>query len=212
FRQQMLSAQVERIDAVLYTHPHADHVHGIDDLRGFALSQREQIPVYADYQTQDRLIEGFNYCFAGGQFNMYPPILQMNTLATNVATSVSGEGGAIHILPVLQTHGPIHSLGFRFSMDENLQSGGLCYSSDVSAIPQESLPLLQALDVWILDALQYKPHISHFSVSEALEITQKLLPTRAILTHLHIPLDYETLRSELPGNIEPAFDGMVIEL
>ncbi len=211
FRQQMLSADAKSLDAVLYTHPHADHVHGIDDLRGFALAQRERINVYADRATQDRLDEGFAYCFKQPEGSIYPPILNACELNAGKPVMVSGEGGNIHVLPVLQTHGPIHSLGFRFATEPRFDKGGFCYSPDISDIPVDSLQHLQNLDCWILDALQYKPHISHFSVSEALEWVQKLKPGKAILTHMHIPLDYQTLKAELPAGIEPAYDGMVIE-
>ena len=210
FRQQMLAASVPRLDGVLYTHPHADHVHGIDDLRGYALAQREMINVHADSQTLKRLREGFGYCFEQVNGSMYPPILQANEIVAGTPVEIEGEGGPIQALPVLQVHGPIHSLGFRFGKD--LSSGGLCYSPDASDIPEESIPLLQDLDCWIIDALQHKPHISHFSVSETLEWITRLKPQRSILTHMHIPLDYNALRKELPPGVEPGYDGLQIEL
>lgn len=212
FRQQMLSASVKRLDGVLYTHPHADHVHGIDDLRGFALAQGERIGIYADENTHDRLMEGFGYCFRQPEGSMYPPILESKRLKAGLPVVIDGEGGAIHALPVLQVHGPIHSLGFRFSSNRSFDEGGLCYSPDISDVPATSEPLLHNLDCWVLDSLQYKPHISHFSVSEALEWVAKLKPERCFLTHMHIPLDYNQLRRELPKNVEPAYDGLVLEV
>ncbi|MGI9353443.1 MAG: MBL fold metallo-hydrolase [Rhizobiaceae bacterium] len=212
FRQQMLNANVKSINAVLYTHPHADHIHGIDDLRGFALAQRERIDIYADENTQQRLHQGFDYCFTQPKDSMYPPILNACELHAGRPVMISGKGGNIHALPVLQVHGPIHSLGYRFSPDGKFTSGGLCYSPDISDIPGESLEHLQALDFWIVDALQYKPHISHFSVTEALEWVDNLKPGHTVFTHMHIPLDYKTLKAELPEHVVPGFDGMTIEL
>lgn len=211
FRHQMLRANAKSLDAVLYTHPHADHVHGIDDLRGFALAQRARIAIYADKDTQDRLNEGFSYCFKQPEGSMYPPILDANELVAGRPVMIMGKGGTIHALPVLQIHGPIHSLGFRFSTDGDFKTGGLCYSPDVSDIPSESIPALSNLDYWIVDALQYNPHVSHLSVSETLEWIKKLRPERSILTHMHIPLDYKTLASELPDGVVPAYDTMTIE-
>ena len=211
FRQQMLNASVPHLDGVLYTHPHADHVHGIDDLRGFALAQQERIKVFADEQTLARLYEGFGYCLKQPEGSMYPPILDAHDLVAGERVEIKGEGGSIYALPIYQVHGPIHSLGFRFCTDGNFKAGGLCYSPDVSEIPEASVSALKNLDYWIVDALQYKPHVSHFSVSESLEWIERLKPQHAIFTHMHIPLDYQTLKSELPGNIEPAYDGMVLE-
>jgi len=212
FRQQMLNSSVTALDAVLYTHTHADHVHGIDDLRGFALAQRERVKTYADAATQERLDEGFGYCFKQAEGSMYPPILDANQIREGRPVMISGKGGNIHVLPVLQIHGPIHSLGFRFSVDGEFSNGGLCYSPDVSDFPGKSVAVMQNLDYLILDSLQYKPHVSHLSVSQAIEWIDKLAPKNAVLTHMHIPLDYNRLRSELPDGITPAYDGMQIEL
>lgn len=212
FREQMLTAKVPKLDGVLYTHPHADHVHGIDDLRGYALVQRERIKIYADKYTMARLYEGFGYCLKQPEGSMYPPILDAHELTVGEYVEIKGEGGSIYALPILQVHGSINSLGFRFSKDKNFKTGGLCYSSDVSDIPNTSITALENLDCWILDALQYKPHVSHFSVSESLEWVERLKPKHAIFTHMHIPLDYNKLKSELPEAIEPAYDGMILEI
>lgn len=211
FRQQMLNSNVKHIDAVLYTHSHADHVHGIDDLRGYAVAQRNRITVYADQQTNSRLLDGFAYCFVQPPGSMYPPILNAYEIEPFQPVILSGKGGEIHALPVLQTHGSINSLGFRFSVDGRFNDGGLCYSPDVSDIPTISERYLSGLDWWIVDALQHKPHISHFSISEALDWIKRINPERAVLTHMHIPLDYHETRGMLPNGVEPGYDGMIIE-
>jgi len=204
FRHQMLAADVQHIDGVLYTHPHADHLHGIDDLRQYALIQRERIQVYADRPTLIHLENSFSYCFKANHGAMYPPICEQNEIIAGERFTVEGKGGAIEVLPILQIHGPIHSLAFRF--------GAFAYSSDVSDIPEASVLSFEGLDVWVLDALQYRAHISHFSLEQALGWIDRLKPSRAVLTHLHIPLDYETVCKETPDHVEPAYDGLVVEL
>jgi phosphoribosyl 1,2-cyclic phosphate phosphodiesterase len=202
-RDQLLGADVRRLDAVLITHEHADHIHGIDDLRPLAIVQHERIPVYADRMTSELLQMRFGYCFETPAGSSYPPILKMRGLQVGVTVSVAGPGGSIEALPFRMIHGDIEALGFRF--------GNIAYAPDVSLMPEESLHALEGLDVLILDALRYTPHPTHFSVSEALELIQKVRPKHAILTNLHTDLDYETLRSELPPHIEPAYDGLQIE-
>jgi phosphoribosyl 1,2-cyclic phosphate phosphodiesterase len=128
----------------------------------------------------------------------------MRHLQPGVMAAVSGAGGAIEALPFRMIHGDIDALGFRF--------GNIAYAPDVSRMPEESLPSLEGLEVLILDALRYTPHPTHFSVSEALELIDRVKPERAILTNLHTDLDYETLRQKLPSHIEPAYDGLQIEV
>jgi phosphoribosyl 1,2-cyclic phosphate phosphodiesterase len=203
-RDQLLGANVRRLDAVLYTHEHADHIHGIDDLRPLAIVQRHRIPVYADRMTSELLMMRFGYCFETPAGSSYPPILRMHHLKPGVMTSVVGPGGTVEAMPFRMVHGDIDTLGFRF--------GSIAYAPDVSEMPEESLRYLEGLDVLILDALRYTPHPTHFSVSEALALIETLKPKRAILTNLHTDLDYEMLRRELPPQIEPAYDGMQIEV
>lgn len=215
FRQQMLNAGVTSLDGVLYTHSHADHIHGIDDLRGYALAKRERINVFADEPTESRLLESFGYCFQSPEGSMYPPILRMNSINAGELVTIEGEGGPIHALPVLQTHGSIVSLGFRFGSFEGSNTplpGGFGYSPDVSDIPADQIDSFRDLDVWVVDALQYRPHVSHLSLEEALGWIERLGPKRAILTHMHTPLDYETVLAETPDHVEPGFDGLVVEL
>lgn len=203
-RDQLLSADVRRLDAVLYTHEHADHIHGIDDLRPLAIAMHKRIPVYADRMTGELLMMRFGYCFKTPAGSGYPPILDMRHLEPGSATVVSGPGGSVEALPFKMIHGDIEALGFRF--------GNIAYAPDVSVMPQDSLRYLEDLDVLILDALRYTPHPTHFSVAEALKLIEEVRPKRAILTNLHTDLDYETLRRKLPPHVEPAYDGLQIEV
>lgn len=204
FREQMLAVDVGWADGVVYTHAHADHIHGIDDLRSFVLNKRRRVDCYMDASTSERLRQGFAYCFETPAGSSYPPICVEHRIAPWQSFAVDGPGGAIDMLPYLQKHGDITSLGFRI--------GDLAYSSDVSAMPDESLPLLKNLDVFIVDALRYTPHPSHFSLDEALTLARVLEPKRTVLTHMHIDMDYRALARRLPEKVEPAYDGMVIEL
>jgi phosphoribosyl 1,2-cyclic phosphate phosphodiesterase len=199
-REQLLDAEVEWLDAVLYTHEHADHTHGIDDLRPLTLKRRRRIDVYADVPTARALNARFGYCFVTPAGSEYPPIVTEHPLEAGRPVTITGDGGTIVALPFLQVHGDMGSLGFRF--------GNLAYSADVSAIAPESLPLLEGLDLWILDALRYRPHPSHFSLADALRWIEQVKPKRAILTNMHSDLDYERLRRELPPHVEPAHDGL----
>jgi len=201
-RDQLLGADVCRLDAVLFTHEHADHIHGIDDLRPLAIVMRRRIPVYADRFTSEVLQMRFGYCFKAPAGSGYPPILEAHRLNHGHTTIISGPGGPVEALPFRMIHGDIEALGFRF--------GKIAYAPDVSQMPEESLSYLEGLEVLILDALRYTPHPTHFSVSEALALIERVQPKRAILTNLHTDLDYERLRSELPPHIEPAYDGMQI--
>jgi phosphoribosyl 1,2-cyclic phosphate phosphodiesterase len=199
-REQMLSANVPDLDAVIYTHDHADHIHGIDDLRPFVLARRAQIDVFADRRTAGILRNRFGYCFSAPEGSIYPPILTLNEFDHDAALEVIGRAGAITAMPIPVEHGPIQALGFRF--------GNVAYTPDVSAIPVSSIPALEGLDVWIIDALRDKPHVSHFTVETALDWIARMKPARAILTNMHVDLDYGELGARLPSNAEPAFDGL----
>ncbi|MFZ3357519.1 MAG: MBL fold metallo-hydrolase [Xanthobacteraceae bacterium] len=199
-REQLLDTGVDWLDGVLYTHEHADHTHGIDDLRAFFIKRRRRVDVYLDAHTSASLNTKFGYCFKALPGSDYPPILNENRLAAGTPVTIEGEGGPIAALPILQEHGDIPSLGFRF--------GKLAYSCDLSGLPPDSVEALSGLDVWIVDALRYRPHPSHFSLDDALRWIERLKPRRAILTNLHADLDYEILRGKLPVHVVPAFDGM----
>jgi phosphoribosyl 1,2-cyclic phosphate phosphodiesterase len=203
-REQLLDAGVARLDAVLFTHEHADHTHGIDDLRPLVIAMRRKMPVYADRVTSELLMMRFGYCFETPAGSGYPPILESHRLDHDVATVVSGPGGPIRAVPFRLVHGDIDAFGFRI--------GNLAYAPDVSKVPDASMSAFEGLDILILDALRYLPHPTHFSVAEALALIDQVKPKRAILTNLHTDLDYDKLRSELPPHVEPAFDGMQIEI
>lgn len=201
-REQLLSVRCEALDGVLYTHDHADHTHGIDDLRMVAYAMKKRLDVWADAQTLASLTARFAYCFEKPAGSSYPPILTAHTIEPPQPVRIEGPSGPIELMPFEQVHGDIATLGFRI--------GKLAYSPDVSDICDASAAMLEGLDVWIVDALRYIPHPSHFSVKQALEWIRRLQPKRAILTHMTTDLDYEALRRELPDNVEPAYDGMVI--
>jgi len=204
-REQLLSADVTRLDATLFSHDHADHTHGIDDLRALVLHMRKRMPVHADTVTGATLRERFAYLFETPPGSLYPPILDLAPLAAGEPLVIDGPGGAIETLPFRLEHGPNYdALGFRF--------GGLGYAPDVSAIPPESVAAMSGLDVLIVDCLREAPHPSHFNLEQSLEAIAQLKPRRAILTNLHVDLDYASLSKRLPENIEPAFDGMRIDV
>lgn len=203
FREQMIRAKVEQLDAVVYTHPHADHIHGIDDLRGYWLAQRKLVDIYADGPTMLRLNEAFGYCFRTPPGSSYPPVLTPHTIGHDEPFTIEGEGGPLTFEPLPQQHGDIVSLGFRI--------GPLAYCSDVSDYPDKTVQRMGGLELLVIDALQYRTHPSHFSLDESLRWIERLKPARAILTHLHIPLDYATVTAETPDHVEPAYDGLKVE-
>ena len=203
-REQLLDAGTTRLDGVLYTHDHADHTHGIDDLRPLVIHMRKRIPVWADAATSQVLHERFGYCFATPPGSEYPPIVTEQRIELGRTVRVDGPGGPVTALPFDMIHGPSHALGFRFD--------GLAYASDVSLMPEDSLPTLERLEWLIIDALRYTPHPTHFSLSEALALIERVRPRRAVVTNLHTDLDYGRLTRELPDGVVPAFDGMRIEV
>jgi phosphoribosyl 1,2-cyclic phosphate phosphodiesterase len=202
-REQLLSVRLRHLDGVLYTHDHADHTHGIDDLRGVAFAMKKRVPVWFDAATRDTLISRFGYCFATPPGGTYPPILDPNDIRAPEPIRIHGAGGVIEAIPLPQEHADVTSLGFRI--------GNVAYSPDISGIPEATLPYLENLDLWIVDALRPMPHPSHFSVKQALGWIERLKVKRAILTHLTAELDYAQLKRDLPPHVEPAYDGMVIE-
>lgn len=199
-REQLLDAEVGHLDAVLFTHAHADHVHGIDDLRPLVITMRRRITAYADEATTDLLVSRFGYCFQAPPGSPYPPILDGRLLRAGDAVAVAGPGGSVEALPFRMVHGGIDALGFRF--------GAIAYASDVSHMPEESVAQLHGLDVLIVDALRHTPHPTHFSLSDALALIEWVRPRRAVLTNLHTDMDYATLAASLPPGVVPAYDGL----
>ena len=202
-RLQLLDADVDWVDGVLITHEHADHIHGIDDLRPLFVHKRRRVDMYLDEATSRAMHARFGYCFMTPPGSEYPPIVTEKRLVTGRPATIEGQGGSIQALPILQSHGDIPSLGFRI--------GNVAYSADIKNVPPESVKALAGLDVWIVDALRKAPHPSHFNLDEALAWIARVKPKRAILTNLHTDMDYATLRKELPPNIEPGYDGMRFE-
>jgi len=201
-REQLLDAGVGHIDAVVYTHSHADHVHGIDDLRMIVFNTRKRLPVWADGPTQDALLSRFGYAFVQPAGSPYPPILDLNTIEGTF--TIDGPGGPITLRPFHVDHGSMDALGFRI--------GGLAYLPDAVRIPEDSWPTLEGLDVFIVDSLRYKPHPTHAHVAMALDWIARAAPKRAVLTNMHVDLDHATLESETPDHVTPAHDGMVLDL
>lgn len=202
-RDQLLSAGVDRLDGVLYTHEHADHTHGIDDLRPLAIHVRGRIDIWCDARMSGFLNSRFGYVFSTPPGSDYPPILTEHRLVDGEPTEIKGQGGPLPALPFEVSHGRDPALGFRF--------GDVAYLPDVSDIPERSARLLEGLDVWIVDALRDTPHPTHFSLEETLGWIERLKPRRAVLTNLHTDLDYAALSRRLPAGVEVAHDGMVVE-
>lgn len=199
-REQMLSVGLDRLDGVLFTHDHADHTHGIDDLRPFFVHSRQRISVWVDPVTSPALRERFGYAFEAPPGSDYPPILTEHRLMPGEEARVKGPGGHVGVMAFRLPHGNVQALGMRF--------GNMAYTPDVSAIPAESIDYLRDLDLWIIDALRIAPHPSHFTLQEALGWIEQLKPRRAVLTNLHTDLDYRTLSAEMPENVVAAYDGL----
>ncbi len=198
FRQQALREGIEQVDSVLYTHAHADHVHGIDDLRTFTLVTGRAIPVYAAPGVIDRLHGLFSYIFSDIDAPGYRPRLQVNEVTGPF--ELFGQ----QVIPVPLVHGPGESLGYRV--------GNLAYVVDCSAIPETSWGLLQGLEVLVIDALRFRGHESHFSVSEAIEVAERLRVPRTLLTHLTHDIDCQRDVAGLPAGVEFAYDGQTLSL
>lgn len=200
-REQLLRNQISRVDSVLFTHTHADQCHGIDDLRVLAYAQRKRMPVFADKISFEELFVRFRYCFQTPEGSSYPPILDAQPEIE--AGKAFKLDNFVNVLPLDQDHGSVRSLGFRI--------GNFAYCNDVVDLPAESLNALKGLDVFIIDALRYEPHPTHANVSQALAWADLLKPKMTVLTNLHVDLDYEELRQQLPKNVVPAYDGMTID-
>ena len=201
-REQMLSAQVEHLDAVWFTHDHADHTHGLDDIRAFFLMNKKRVPIHADAHTMRTLESRFGYCFLSS--NEYPAIAELNEITPYQTITAFGAGGCISAMPIPVLHGSIEALCFR--------SGGAAYMPDVNGLPDAAKAALQGLDLLIIDALRIRRHPSHYSLAETLDVIAELKPKRSVITNMHVDLDYETLRRDLPKNVVPAFDGLILHV
>ena len=200
-RSQLLDANIGRLDAVLYTHAHADHVHGMDDLRMIVINMRKRLPVWADQPTYDALMDRFGYAFIQPEGSMYPPILEMNLMDGDI--EIDGAGGPLHFTPFTVPHGGMDALGFRVN--------NVAYLPDVASIPDDTWSYLTDLDCWIVDALRRDPHPTHSHLEQTLGWIEKMQPKRGVLTNMHNDLDYATLSAETADHIDPAFDGMQLE-
>ena len=199
-RAQLLDAGVGRLDAVVYTHSHADHVHGIDDLRMIVFNMRQRLPVWADGPTQEALYSRFGYAFVQPEGSPYPPILDMHTIKGDV--TISGAGGDIILKPIKVNHGSIDALAFRV--------GGLVYMPDVADIYDDAWRELRDMDCFVVDTLRRTPHPTHSHFENTLEWIERAAPRRAVLTNMHIDLDYAIVDAQTPSHVSPAYDGMQI--
>lgn len=199
-RAQLIDAGVGELDAVVFTHAHADHMHGLDDLRQVVFNIGKRLPVWADGATQESLLSRFGYAFVQPEGSSYPPILDLHTIRGDL--TIDGAGGPITLTPFEVEHGNIDSLGFRIA--------DLAYLPDVSDIPAAAWPVLEGLDCFVIDALRRTPHPTHAHLDRALEWLDKSGATRGVLTNMHIDLDYDEVMAETPDNVIPAHDGLEI--
>lgn len=203
FREQMIRAALPHIDAILWTHDHADQTHGLDDMRAFTFARGRPIDGYMDEATYATLTHRFGYVFEGNLG--YPPVCEPHHLPPHgTQWSISGEGGDLPVITFDQAHGPIRSVGYRI--------GDIAYSSDISDLPEESFEALKGLKVWIVDALRYKPHPTHSHLERTLRWIERVNPERAILTNLHQDMDYQALKAILPAGVEPAYDQLAVKV
>ena len=198
-RQQALTHGLTRLDAILFTHSHADHVMGLDEVRRFNMIQRAAIPAYADERTAQDLRRTFDYIFN-------PPTEAAGGVPQIALQTIDGPFAfdRLSITPVPIFHGSRPILGFRF--------GSLAYLTDCSAIPESSFALLERLDVLVLDALRHRPHPTHFSVSEALAVVERLAPKQTYLTHICHDLPHAATNQSLPAEVELAYDGLTLDV
>jgi phosphoribosyl 1,2-cyclic phosphate phosphodiesterase len=199
-QRQTSTAGIRRLDAVLFTHDHADQTHGLDDVRAFVIRARRRIACHMDAATHATLTRRFRYIFEGE--GAYPAICDPHLIPDHgVDWSVDGPGGSIPIVTFDQDHGfGVRSVGYRI--------GPVAYSSDVVDLPPESFEALAGVKVWIVDALRYTPHPTHAHLQRTLDWISQVRPERAILTNMHIDLDFATLAAQLPPGVEPAVDGL----
>jgi phosphoribosyl 1,2-cyclic phosphate phosphodiesterase len=202
-REQLLAAKIGRLDGVLITHDHADQLHGMDDLRVITLNMRRRLDLWSDRRGLEGVMKKFGYCFETPPGSDYPPILNAHEIPEPFTFfEIGGEGGALQVQAFGQRHGRIRSLGYRF--------GQVAYSPDVDGLDDAAFAALEGVQCWIVDALRYTPHPSHAHLARTLEWIARVKPKCAILTNMHVDLDYDRLVRELPPGVEPAYDGMTL--
>jgi phosphoribosyl 1,2-cyclic phosphate phosphodiesterase len=202
FREQAIDAGLLRLDAIVFSHDHADQAHGIDDVRAFAIRRRKAIPTFLDAPTGATLTKRFAYCFFGE--GGYPAILKVQPeIEPGSPFNISGPGGDIPVLPIAQDHGGSVSLGFRI--------GDFAYCNDVVDLEDAAFDALAGVDVLVVDALRYAPHPTHAHLAKTLDWIARVSPRRAILTNMHVDLDFSRVAAETPPHVEPAVDGLSVE-
>jgi phosphoribosyl 1,2-cyclic phosphate phosphodiesterase len=201
-RLQLIAGGVSRVDAVLYTHEHADHTNGIDDLRMFSVRQQRPLPIYGPPETLDRLRASFHYIFddVRAYEGTSKPSLDLHGIPPDVPVEIAG----VSVLPLAFRHGHIRVYGYRV--------GGLAYITDVKAIPEAERQRLQGLEVLVLNALWWRPHPTHLSIQEAVDTARALGARRTYLTHLTHETGHAELASQLPSGVLPAYDGLTVEV
>lgn len=202
-REQLLSAHVTNLDGVLLTHPHADHMFGLDDLRQLAIVLKRPIDVYLDQGTSETVMLSFGYCFHQAPGSSYPSFCTEHRICHPDPVVIEGAGGAIEFSPILVDHGDINALGFRIN--------NIAYLPDMKRLASSQSPdILSGLDTLIVDALRYNSHPTHLNVEEALDFIREVKPANAVLTNMHSDLDYRTLEAMLPEHVTPGYDGLQI--
>jgi phosphoribosyl 1,2-cyclic phosphate phosphodiesterase len=202
-REQLLAARIGRLDGVLITHDHADQTHGMDDLRVLMLQQGQLLGLWSDHATLESLRHKFGYIFQSQRGSGYPPIVVAHEIPEPfVPLAIAGPAGALSALAFGQGHGRIRSLGYRF--------GPVAYSPDVDSLDEAAFQALAGVECWIVDALRHTPHPSHAHLARTLEWIARVKPKRAVLTNMHIDMDYDMLVRELPPGVEPGYDGMTL--
>ncbi|MEM8961886.1 MAG: MBL fold metallo-hydrolase [Acidobacteriota bacterium] len=200
-RQQAIEHRIDRVDAVLYTHAHADHVLGFDDLRAFTMRHGGEIPIYGARETLDRLYGWFRYAFDG---NATTPGTSRPRLVAREIQGVFWPVEGLEVEPIEVWHGPLSVLAFRI--------GRFAYATDCNYIPDAAIERLRGVDVLILDGLRYRPHSTHFAIAESIEVAARIGAARTYLTHLSHEVDYTAPAIDMPATVEFAYDGLVLEL
>ncbi len=208
-REQLLNANIRHLDGLIYTHGHADHTHGIDDIREVNRLMRNKIPTYGLPETLDDLKRRFAYAFEGYDYDIqdtnkmiFKPWLDPNPLLLKDIQQFSVAGQ--NITAIMQDHGWSRSLGFRF--------GDFAYSTDLISMEETGFEALTGLKVWVVGCVMRKAHTTHANLETVLSWVERLRPERTIITHMGIGMDYASLKSELPNGVEPGYDGMVVTL